>query len=52
MWVSMSWMSWWLIDLKPLARSRKVMYEEHFMLLVFSIMAVMEAICSVTHSCL
>ena len=48
MWVSMSWVSWWLIDLKALARSRKVMWKEHCMLLAFSIMAVMEAISSTT----
>ena len=48
MWVSMSWVSWRLIDQKPLARSRKVMYKENFMLLAFSMMAVMEAICSIT----
>ena len=38
MWVSMSWMSWWLIDPKALARLRKVMYEEHCILLAISIM--------------
>ena len=48
MWVSMSWMSWWLIEPKALARLRKVMYEEHCILLAISIMAVMEAISSIT----
>ena len=47
MWVSISWMSWWLIDLKELARWRKVMRKEHCMLLEFSIRMVMEAICSI-----
>ena len=48
MWVSISWMSWGLIDPKELARSRKVMRKEHCMLLEFSIRMVMEAICSIT----
>ena len=48
MWVSMSWVSWWLIDPKLLARSSKVMYKENFILLAFSVMAVMEAIWSIT----
>ena len=48
MWVSMSWISWWLIEPKALARSRKVMYKEHCILLAFSIMAVMEAMSSIT----